>query len=204
MKVTLIVLLVFVLGFILSEFELNPKDDSLTQRYLMPFFSESLEAGLQSVLADAEVGFLGGADEAVRDPAPQSAELRRVIDGDTIDVFINGEVERVRYIAANTPEFGEPCYQESSLANRQLLEGQTLTLERDETDRDNNGRLLRYVFANGVLVERQLISLGYAEVVRYRSDDNYYQEFRALEEMAAEQGLGCHATGIFDDGSLVR
>ena len=75
---------------------------------------------------------------------------------------------------------------------------------RDETDRDDNGRLLRYVYANGVLVERQLISLGFAEVVRYRSDDNFYDEFRELEQQAAEQGLGCHPTGIFDDGSFVR
>jgi endonuclease YncB( thermonuclease family) len=204
MKVTLIILLALALGVIFTEFDISPKESSFTRQYILPFMRDSVEPGLQSVLTDAEISFRGGEDEALRDPAPQSAELRRVIDGDTIDVFIGGEVERVRYIAANTPEFGEPCYQESSLANRQLLEGQTLTLERDETDRDANGRLLRYVFANGVLVERQLISLGYAEVVRYRSDDNYYQEFRALEEMAAEQGLGCHESGIFDDGSLVR
>ena len=85
-----------------------------------------------------------------------------------------------------------------------MVEGFDLTLERDETDRDANGRLLRYVYANGVLVERQLIVEGFAEVVRYRSDDNFYEEFVALEAAAAEQGLGCHMTGIFDDGSLVR
>ena len=85
-----------------------------------------------------------------------------------------------------------------------LLRDEDLALERDETDRDDNGRLLRYVYADGVLVERQLIKDGFAEVVRYRSDDNYYEEFRALEEAAAEQGLGCHLTGIFDDGSYVR
>jgi len=77
-------------------------------------------------------------------------------------------------------------------------------LERDETDRDPYGRLLRYVYAGGVLVERQLIAEGFAEAVRYRSDDNFYDEFVALEQAAAEQGLGCHITGIFDDGSLVR
>ena len=64
------------------------------------------------------------------------------------------------YIGANTPEFGEACYQQSSLANRRLVEGFDLILERDETDRDANGRLLRYVYANGLLVERQLITEG--------------------------------------------
>jgi endonuclease YncB( thermonuclease family) len=204
MKVTLKILLVLAFGVVFTEFDISLKESSFTHQHILPFIGRSVEPGLKSVLADAEIGFLGVEYEAIRDSMPQAAELRRVIDGDTIDVFIDGEVQRVRYIAANAPEFGEPCYEESTLANRQLLEGQTLTLERDETDRDVYGRLLRYVFANGVLIERQLISLGYAEVVRYRSDDNYYQEFRALEEMAAQQGLGCHTSGIFDDGSLIR
>ena len=204
MKVTLIILLVLALGVVFTEFDLSLKESSFTRQYIMPFLTDSVEPGMQSVLAEVGGGFFNEEDEALRDPAPVVAQLRRVIDGDTIDVFINGEVERVRYIGINTPEFEEPCYQEASLANRQLVEGQSLTLERDESERDDYGRLLRYVYANGVLVQRQLLNLGYAEAVRYPPDENYYQEFRALEERAAEQGLGCHPTGIFDDGSLVR
>jgi endonuclease YncB( thermonuclease family) len=204
MKSTLIVILFFVLAVLLSQFNLALKDNSLIVRYVQPFFYETLESELDIVRSD-EVS--ASADNNGNDELNQDleiAELRQVIDGDTIDVFINGEVERIRYIGANTPEFGEACYQQSSLANRRLVEGYELTLERDETDRDPNGRLLRYVYANGLLVERQLIAEGFAEAVRYRSDDNFYEEFVALEEAAAEQGLGCHRTGIFDDGSLVR
>jgi endonuclease YncB( thermonuclease family) len=204
MKTTPIVILFIALVGLLSQFNLSLKDNSLIVRYVQPFFYETLESGLDIVRSDEEPASTrenGGSEE---NQNVEIAQLRQVIDGDTIDVFINGEVERVRYIAANTPEFGEACYQQSSLANRGLVEGFDLTLERDETDRDANGRLLRYVYANGVLVERQLIVEGFAEVVRYRSDDNFYEEFVALEAAAAEQGLGCHMTGIFDDGSLVR
>ncbi len=201
MKTTLIILLVFALAVVLSQFDLSLKDNSLIVRYVQPFMYETLESGLDVINTNDTPEALalteGNQDLEV-------AELRRVIDGDTLDVFINGEVERVRYIGANTPEFGEPCYQQASLANRRLVEGRELTLGRDNTDRDPNGRLLRYVYAGGVLVERQLIAEGFAEVVRYRSDDKYYDEFVALEQSAAEQGLGCHITGIFDDGSLVR
>ncbi len=204
MKSSVIVILVLVLAVLLSQFNLALKDNSLIVRYVQPFFYETLESGLDIVRSDEAPDSVSNAGSSAQNQDFELAELRQVIDGDTIDVFINGEVERVRYVGANTPEFGEACYQQSSLANRRLVEGYELTLERDETDRDPNGRLLRYVYANGILVERQLIAEGFAEVVRYRSDDNYYEEFVALEEAAAEQGLGCHISGIFDDGSLVR
>lgn len=202
MKTSLIVILFFALAVLLSQFNLSLKDNSLIVQYVQPFFYETLETGLDIVSSSDNPSNNGEFVEENQDF--EVAELRQVIDGDTIDVFINGEVERVRYIGANTPEFGEACYQQASLANRRLVEGFDLIMESDETDRDTNGRLLRYVYANGVLVERQLIADGFAEVVRYRSDDNFYDEFVELEEAAAEQGLGCHITGIFDDGSLVR
>tara|TARA_R110000772_G_scaffold14417_10_gene41684 strand:- start:2024 stop:2632 length:609 start_codon:yes stop_codon:yes gene_type:complete len=202
MKSTIIVMLSIVLVVIFSQFSVSLKDDSLLVRYVQPFFYEALEGALDIVMSD-ENSF-SPIDSQDLKQNTEVAELRQVIDGDTIDVFINGETERIRYIAANTPEFGEPCYQQSSLANRRLVEGKDLRLGRDETDRDANGRLLRYVYADGLLVERQLIADGFAEVVRYRSDDNFYEEFKALEEAAAERGLGCHLTGIFDDDSLVR
>lgn len=200
MKSTLIILLILALAVVFSQYELSLKDNSLIIRYIQPLFYETLETGMELATSSGESDAAPGIDNQ----AIEVAQLRQVIDGDTIDVFINGEVERIRYIGANTPEFGEACYQQASLANRRLLAGHDLVLERDETDRDPYGRLLRYVYAGGVLVERQLIAEGFAEAVRYRSDDNFYDEFVALEQGAAEQGLGCHITGIFDDGSLVR
>lgn len=201
MKTSLIVILFIALAVLLSQFNLSLKDNSLIVQYVQPFFYETLESGLDIVRSDEDPSSTVTQGE---NQDFEVAELRQVIDGDTIDVFVNGEVERVRYIGANTPEFGEACYQQASLANRRLVEGFDLIMESDETDRDTNGRLLRYVYANGILVERQLIADGFAEVVRYRSDDNFYDEFVELEAAAAEQGLGCHITGIFDDGSLVR
>ncbi|HHX83229.1 MAG TPA: hypothetical protein GX696_09655, partial [Pseudomonadaceae bacterium] len=131
-------------------------------------------------------------------------QLSRVVDGDTIDLNINGTVTPVRYIGANTPERDDPCYQDALNANRRLLQSGPLRLDTDATDKDRYGRLLRYVYAGDILVERELIRQGWAEVVLYRSDDKHYDEFLALEQAAAAQGLGCHPTGIFDDGSVMR
>ncbi len=59
--------------------------------------------------------------------------LVRVIDGDTIDVRINGNTERVRYIGINTPERDQPGYSEAIQANRRLVESDQLWLARDAT-----------------------------------------------------------------------
>jgi len=134
----------------------------------------------------------------------QTALVRRVIDGDTIDVDIDGQRLRVRYVGVNTPESDESCYQEATEANRALVEGQTVTLVRDQSETDRFDRLLRYVYVGSTFVNRELVANGYAEAVLYRPDDRHWQDFVALEGEAARQGLGCHPTGIFNDGNTER
>ena len=57
-------------------------------------------------------------------PAGESAQVTRIIDGDTIDVQIDGVGYRVRYIGMNTPERDEACYQQATDANAALVERQ--------------------------------------------------------------------------------
>ncbi|MEM9952138.1 MAG: thermonuclease family protein [Chloroflexota bacterium] len=127
-----------------------------------------------------------------------------VVDGDTIDVLINGVEQRVRYVGINTPERDEVCYNEATNANAALVEGQTVRLEVDQSETDRFGRLLRYIYVGDTFVNRQLIADGYAEVVLYQPDDEFYEDFLRFETNAARQGLGCHPTGIFDDGNPER
>jgi len=128
----------------------------------------------------------------------------RVIDGDTIDVDINGETMRVRYIGMNTPERDEPCYRDATEANRRMVEGQTVTLVRDTSNTDRYDRLLRYVYVGNTFVNRELVAEGYAEAVLYEPDHRYYNDFLQLEREATRDQRGCHPTGIFDDGSYTR
>lgn len=130
--------------------------------------------------------------------------VTRVIDGDTIDVEMNGEVVRVRYVGVNTPERDEPCYQDATQANRDLVEGKFVRLERDTSDTDRYDRLLRYIYVDDVMVNEQLVQGGWAEVVRYPPDDAYFNRFRDLERQATSAGLGCHPTGIFADNNFDR
>lgn len=138
------------------------------------------------------------------------ARVIRVSDGDTIRVEIDGEEYSVRYVGINTPEeanFGdpaEPCAEEATAANAGFVAGQVVRLERDETNTDRFDRLLRYVYVGDVFVNEALVRQGYAEVVIYEPDDREFENFRALEQAAAAAGLGCHPTGIFDDGTYRR
>jgi micrococcal nuclease len=132
------------------------------------------------------------------------ARVLRVIDGDTIDVEINGERQRVRYIGMNTPERNEPCFEEATSANVELVQGKTVILVKDTSETDQFDRLLRYVYVGETFVNQELVVQGYAEAALYRPDDEHYNEFRDLEREAASAGLGCHPTGIFDDGDTRR
>ncbi|MEW6033688.1 MAG: thermonuclease family protein [Chloroflexota bacterium] len=117
-----------------------------------------------------------------------SVGVVRVIDGDTI--VISGGAT-VRYIGIDTPERGEPYYQEALEANRRLVEGKSLRLERDVSEEDRYGRLLRYVYQDGVFVNVELVRMGWAEAKAYPPDTRYQWQLEAAEEEArvAERGI---------------
>jgi len=134
----------------------------------------------------------------------ENGRVVSVIDGDTIDVEIDGTVYRVRYVGVNTPERSESCYSEARRANIDLVEGQTVTLVRDRSETDRYDRLLRYVYVGNTFVNAELIRNGYAEVVLYQPDDAQFDFFVDLERDATDANAGCHASGIFDDGTYER
>ena len=80
-------------------------------------------------------------------------------------------------------------------ANSELVREKEITLEEDVTDRDRYGRLLRYVYADGIFVNAELVRQGYALVYRRGQfpDDRYYEVLKnAADEAAAERrGIWC-------------
>ncbi len=97
--------------------------------------------------------------------AKESAFCVRAIDGDTIVVVVDGQVERVRYIGMNAPEIGERGYEAAREANRRLVAGKMITMQRDRTDKDKHDRLLRYVWVGKTFVNAKLVRMGKAEVM---------------------------------------
>ena len=123
------------------------------------------------------------------------AVVSRVIDGDTIDFTIGGETRRVRLLLVDTPEVhgGEECYgpEASAYVSSLLPEGTEVRLERDVTDVDFFGRLLRYVYlADGRMLNELLVEGGYATVYPFGSDVLHEQRLREAEARAREAGAG--------------
>jgi micrococcal nuclease len=124
---------------------------------------------------------------------PQTVEVTRVIDGDTI--VIEGGY-RVRYIGIDTPEiypeveaFGIEAWQ----VNRQLVEGKEVRLERDISEVDKYGRLLRYVYVDDIFVNAELVRLGLAEAKAYPPDIKYQDYLEQMEREAKLAGRGMWA-----------
>ena len=72
-----------------------------------------------------------------------SAVVARTIDGDTVELYTG---ERVRLIGVDTPERGEPGFNEATEFTRNLVEGETVWLSGSGNDTDRFGRLRRYVW----------------------------------------------------------
>jgi len=87
----------------------------------------------------------------------------RVLDGDTIEVLLAGETLRLRYIGIDSPEDGQPFSSEATEANRQLVEGKKVLLEKDVSETDRYDRLLCYVYLlDGTFINAELVRAGYA------------------------------------------
>jgi micrococcal nuclease len=123
-------------------------------------------------------------------------QVVRVIDGDTIQVDVDGELERVRYIGMDTPETVHPrkpveCFgKEASARNAALVGDKKVRLERDVTDRDRYGRLLRYVWVDDTFVNLELVREGYAMVSTYPPDVEHTDAFVAAQREAREANRG--------------
>jgi micrococcal nuclease len=116
--------------------------------------------------------------------------VTRVIDGDTVE--IEGG-QRVRYIGIDTPETGRraDCFsEEASEKNRELVEGKTVRLERDVSETDRYGRLLRYIFAGDEFVNDVLVREGYATAATFPPDVKYSLQFIEAEQEARENNRG--------------
>lgn len=121
------------------------------------------------------------------------AILLNIIDGDTIDVLTaEGSVERVRYIGIDTPEIGEPGYEQAKRANAALLTN-LLYLVKDVSDRDHYGRLLRYVVSNGKSLSHELVAQGWARLMTLPPNVRCASELVSLLEIAQTLGRGLWA-----------
>ncbi|MGH7301376.1 MAG: thermonuclease family protein [Candidatus Rokuibacteriota bacterium] len=128
----------------------------------------------------------------------------RVVDGDTVHVRLRDRVEKVRYIGIDTPETHhprrgeEPGGREATKVNRRLIGHHSVRLESDVQLRDRYGRLLAYVWVKGrdgddLMVNAELVRLGYAQVMTVPPNVRHAELFRKLQVDAREHRRGLWA-----------
>lgn len=131
--------------------------------------------------------------------SPQS-KVVKVIDGDTAQIEINGQIKTVRYIGMDTPEIVDPrktvqCFgREASARAHELLDNQIVQLEFDKLvgEQDKYGRLLAYVIlSDGKIYNKQMIAEGYAKEYTYQDQEYKYQaDFKSAQVDAESASLG--------------
>lgn len=96
--------------------------------------------------------------------------IAEFVDGDTVAVDMNGELEIIRFIGVDTPETRHPekpvqCFGYAAADfTKALIGSHPVRLEADpiNSNRDRYDRLLRYVYLpDGTLVNQKLVEEGY-------------------------------------------
>ncbi len=135
-----------------------------------------------------------GGDKA--EPRAAGALVTRVVDGDTVEVRIDGTAEDVRYIGVDTPETVKPgtpvqCFgPRASAFNHRLVEGRRVRLVFGAERRDAYGRLLAYVYLGRRFVNASLVRRGLARTLTIPPNDRFAPLLRGLELGAARAGRG--------------
>jgi micrococcal nuclease len=125
----------------------------------------------------------------------ERAIVTRIVDGDTVEIeLLSGEPEIVRLIGINTPESGECFSEAASVALATLLSDQVVTMTMDTTDRDQYGRLLRYLWLDrGVFVNEIMVRGGYAQARDFPPDSFYAAQIAAAQDSARAESIGIWA-----------
>ncbi len=199
---SLLVIVVILLGVSIKPQILQLLPLSKTDRQLLSIFSSDVEpTRVPTVILLSEIteptrtqAIASVAAQAILKPnATESALVARVIDGDTIEL---ADGRTVRYIGIDTPETKHPtkgvqCFgKEASMHNQSLVLGKNVVLENDVSTTDRYGRLLKYVWLDGELINYRLVAEGYALASSYPPDIARQATFREAENQARLSSLG--------------
>lgn len=121
--------------------------------------------------------------------------LSKCVDGDTVHFKVDGQLEKVRFIAVDTPEVNknEPYALEAKdYTCDRLTQAETIELKIDPLAKepDKYGRMIAWVYVDGELLQKELVSEGLASVKYIYDDYLYVDELYHLEAQAKNLKLG--------------
>lgn len=132
-------------------------------------------------------------------PLPTSTSLKEkakvsfIYDGDTIELV---DKRKVRYIGINTPEINwksdDPqCFAtQSARINKEMVWGQEIEMAKDISETDKYGRILRYIWIDGIFMNDFLLRQGYAKLDLIPPDTSYSGQFKEAQKEARDNKRG--------------
>jgi len=129
-------------------------------------------------------------------PAPVEGTVTDIVDNNIIKVNIIGTTHTVRYIGIYTLvpyRHSKPLeyyFEECKKKNNELIKDRAIRLEKDISEADKSGRLLRYVWVGDMMVNAELVRQGYAMVLGSPPDIKYYDILIKLQQEAQNEGRG--------------
>ena len=104
----------------------------------------------------------------------ESLKIKKVVDGDTVHVFYQDEVYKIRLTEIDAPERDQPYGNNSTEYLKSLLKEGKVDVDISGTDR--YGRKLGRLYWQGMDINRELVSAGYAWVYdQYVTDNSFYE-----------------------------
>ena len=128
-----------------------------------------------------------------------SVKFEACVDGDTIKVILDDKKTTVRFLAIDTPETVHPTKGEQPFGKEasnytcdKVKNAKKLEIEYDEgsTKTDKYNRALGWVFIDYTLLQKDLVSLGYAKVAYLYGDYKYTEDLKKEESIAKSKKLG--------------
>ncbi|WP_240468663.1 thermonuclease family protein [Gracilibacillus sp. YIM 98692] len=125
------------------------------------------------------------------------ATVTRIVDGDTIEIKLNGKIEGVRLLLVDTPETKHPSKPvqpfgpEASAFAKEKLTGKQVRVEYDGPKRDKYNRLLAYLWVDGQNFNQMLLEEGLARLAYvYDPPYTHYNAFVKAQTRATNAGIG--------------
>ena len=120
-----------------------------------------------------------------------SGDVLAVHDGNTITVKLQDHTDTVRLIGIDAPELGQaPWGEQARDALKSLVESKPVTLETDATVRDETGRLLAYVYLDGLFINAEMIRRGQAIIYTLPPNVAHVEEYKKAQEEARQGRRG--------------
>lgn len=124
---------------------------------------------------------------AVQGVETSRGEVQGVIDGDTLTLTSG---EKIRLIGMNTPEKGQPGYEEAKKTLEDLVSKKTIDIQFDTQKLDKYQRTLAYVYVDNLFINKELIQKGVAMVETIPPNVKHSKEFVETQQDARKDCKG--------------